>query len=246
MADEEKKNAKPEEQPEEQASEEAAEEPASEERPAEETPAEETPAEEPAAEASADEAPADEAPAEEAAAEEEAPSEDAPAEGGTNAPAEGGDAGDDDDGMNWKVRARLERSRESGEAGPERSPEQRAAERSERRAAAARGRSAYRKRSRERRKGSGEGTAPAEPDSVAPKIRQGTVVSNKADKTITVRIDIVRRHPAYEKIVRRSSKLHAHDERNEASEGDVVRLVETRPLSRTKRWRLDEILERAK
>ncbi len=74
----------------------------------------------------------------------------------------------------------------------------------------------------------------------------GTVVSDKADKTITVRVDSARRHRRYEKIVRRSSTLHAHDERNEAHEGDRVRIVESRPLSRTKRWRLVEVLERAK
>jgi small subunit ribosomal protein S17 len=148
--------------------------------------------------------------------------------------------------MDWKARARLGRSRESGEAGPQRSPEERAAERSERRAAAAKRRRAYRPRSRVRRKGSGEGTPAADRDSVAAKTRQGTVVSNKADKTITVRIDKVARHPAYEKIVHRSSRLHAHDEANEANEGDVVRLIETRPMSKTKRWRLAEILERAK
>jgi small subunit ribosomal protein S17 len=61
-----------------------------------------------------------------------------------------------------------------------------------------------------------------------------------------VRIDSARRHPSYEKIVRRSNTLRAHDERNEANEGDLVRVVETRPLSRSKRWRLTEILERAK
>ena len=76
--------------------------------------------------------------------------------------------------------------------------------------------------------------------------RQGVVVSDARDKTITVRIDVARPHPVYGKTVRRSSKLHAHDERNEARVGDVVRLVECRPLSRQKRWRLVEILERAK
>jgi small subunit ribosomal protein S17 len=79
-----------------------------------------------------------------------------------------------------------------------------------------------------------------------PKVRQGYVVSDKADKTITVRIDVSRRHQRYEKIVRSTSTLHAHDERNEAHEGDLVRIVETRPLSRTKRWRLTEVLERAR
>ncbi len=76
--------------------------------------------------------------------------------------------------------------------------------------------------------------------------RQGLVVSDKGDKTIVVRIDVTRRHPVYKKILRESSKLHAHDERNEAHTGDTVRVLETRPLSRTKRWRLDEILERAR
>ncbi|MDP2712749.1 MAG: 30S ribosomal protein S17 [Solirubrobacteraceae bacterium] len=77
-------------------------------------------------------------------------------------------------------------------------------------------------------------------------MRTGTVVSAKPDKTITVRIDLARRHRRYEKIVRSSSKLHVHDETNDANEGDVVRVVESRPLSRTKRWKLVEVLERAK
>ena len=66
------------------------------------------------------------------------------------------------------------------------------------------------------------------------------MVSDKADKTITVRIDLARQHRTYGKIVRTSSTLHAHDERNEANAGDTVRVVESRPLSRTKRWRLVE------
>jgi small subunit ribosomal protein S17 len=76
--------------------------------------------------------------------------------------------------------------------------------------------------------------------------RQGTVVSSAMDKTIVVRVDVVKAHPRYKKVVRRSVKFHAHDERNEASVGDVVRIVETRPLSATKRWRLTEIVEAAK
>jgi small subunit ribosomal protein S17 len=72
------------------------------------------------------------------------------------------------------------------------------------------------------------------------------VVSDKADKTIKVRIDVVHQHRMYKKIVRASSTLHAHDENNEAHVGDTVRVVESRPLSRTKRWRLTEILERAR
>ncbi|HEX5309715.1 MAG TPA: 30S ribosomal protein S17 [Solirubrobacteraceae bacterium] len=80
----------------------------------------------------------------------------------------------------------------------------------------------------------------------SPKIRQGIVVSDKADKTITVRIDVARRHRRYEKIVRSSSTLHAHDEENDAHEGDVVRVIESRPLSRSKRWKLVDVLERAR
>jgi small subunit ribosomal protein S17 len=66
------------------------------------------------------------------------------------------------------------------------------------------------------------------------------------DKTIVVRVDTVKAHPRYKKIIRRSTKLHAHDEENRANVGDVVRLVETRPLSKTKRWRLAEVVEEAK
>jgi small subunit ribosomal protein S17 len=91
-----------------------------------------------------------------------------------------------------------------------------------------------------------EGTPRSEHGPGTPKVRQGIVVSDKADKTITVRIDTARRHRRYQKIVRSSSTLHAHDERNEANAGDTVRVVESRPLSRTKRWRLVEVLERAK
>lgn len=80
----------------------------------------------------------------------------------------------------------------------------------------------------------------------APKERQGVVVSSKADKTITVRIDVARQHRRYEKIVRSSTTLHAHDEANDAHEGDVVRVIESRPLSRTKRWRLVDVVERAR
>ncbi|MCL2768948.1 MAG: 30S ribosomal protein S17 [Solirubrobacterales bacterium] len=78
------------------------------------------------------------------------------------------------------------------------------------------------------------------------RVRQGVVVSSRADKTITVRIDVARQHRRYGKIVRSSSTLHAHDEANEAHEGDMVRVLESRPLSRTKRWRLLDVLERAR
>jgi small subunit ribosomal protein S17 len=105
-----------------------------------------------------------------------------------------------------------------------------------------------RRREQERAKKTttGEGTPPAEHGPGSPQVRLGTVVSDKADKTITVRIDIAKRHRRYRKIVRSSSTLHAHDERNDANAGDLVRVVECRPMSRTKRWRLVEILERAK
>ena len=76
--------------------------------------------------------------------------------------------------------------------------------------------------------------------------RQGKVVSASADKTIVVRVDVVKLHPRYKKVVKRSTRLHAHDEENRAKLGDVVRIVETRPLSRMKRWRLQEIVEAAK
>ena len=76
--------------------------------------------------------------------------------------------------------------------------------------------------------------------------RQGMVVSAAADKTIVVRVDVVKLHPTYKKVIRRSTKLHAHDEQNQAKVGDVVRIIETRPLSRLKRWRLREIVEEAK
>jgi small subunit ribosomal protein S17 len=78
------------------------------------------------------------------------------------------------------------------------------------------------------------------------KVRVGVVTSDARDKTITVRVDSARPHPVYGKTVRRSAKLHAHDERNEANVGDRVRVMETRPLSAQKRWRLIEILERAR
>ena len=75
--------------------------------------------------------------------------------------------------------------------------------------------------------------------------RRGVVVSDKADKTIVVKVDVIRSHPRYKKVVRRSVKFHAHDEQNAAGVGDTVRIVETRPLSKQKRWRLAEIVEKA-
>jgi len=77
------------------------------------------------------------------------------------------------------------------------------------------------------------------------KERRGVVVSDAMDKTIVVRIDVTRKHQVYGKVVRHSTKLHAHDEQNAAGKGDLVRVAETRPLSATKRWRLLEFLEKA-
>ncbi len=76
--------------------------------------------------------------------------------------------------------------------------------------------------------------------------RRGVVVSDKGDKSIVVKVEMIRAHPKYKKVVRKSNKLHAHDEQNTAGIGDIVRIVETRPLSKTKRWRLAEIVEKAK
>lgn len=78
------------------------------------------------------------------------------------------------------------------------------------------------------------------------KERTGVVVSDRMEKTVVVQVDGQRRHPMYGKTVRWTSKLKAHDEGNEAKVGDRVRVAETRPLSRTKRWRLVEIVERAR
>jgi small subunit ribosomal protein S17 len=223
-----------------QAEEAGAEETQAEEAPAEETAAEEAPAEE---EPAVEEAPAEEPAAEEAPAEEPA-SEEAPEAEGDDAPADAGGAGDDPD-MPWKTRRRLEKSRRSREASPQLSPEERAAKRLADRKAAAAERRKTRAAAKSKHE-AGTGTQRAERDANAAKVRQGIVVSDKGEKSITVRIDIVRRHPTYEKVVRRSRTLHAHDESNQAGEGDVVRIVETRPLSKTKRWRLVDVVEKAR
>ena len=78
------------------------------------------------------------------------------------------------------------------------------------------------------------------------KLRTGVVVSDGMDKTVVVEVQRSKAHPLYGKQMRRGSKLHAHDEANEAKVGDTVRLMETRPLSKTKRWRVVEVLERAR
>jgi small subunit ribosomal protein S17 len=132
-----------------------------------------------------------------------------------------------------------------------RTPEERHAERVTERRRKAAARRVERTRSREKARASraagaeAQTTPPREHGPGRQKTRQGVVVSDKADKTITVRIDVTRRHRRYEKIVRTSSTLHAHDEANDAHVGDTVIVRESRPLSRLKRWRLVEVVERA-
>jgi small subunit ribosomal protein S17 len=131
-------------------------------------------------------------------------------------------------------------------------PEQRDEERQARRAATAKQRRAYRAKLKERRAAQQKDKPVAEPQHAQehgpgrPRVRQGVVTSAKGDKTITVKIDVVGRHRRYHKILRSTLKLYAHDETNNANEGDTVRVVECRPMSRSKRWRLTEVLERAK
>jgi small subunit ribosomal protein S17 len=205
-----------------------------------------------------------------AAAEVAEQAETATGAGDAEAAPEGGDepeavvpaaAGEPAEKLSPKERRRRERSRHSGEARPQRSAEERHAERLATRRVKADRRRARRiqeraKRAARTREAAGGERAPggAEAAALAPvhaetegkrKVRQGVVISNRAEKTIVVRIDIARRHRRYEKIVRSSNTLHAHDENNDAREGDVVRVIESRPLSRTKRWRLVEVLERA-
>jgi small subunit ribosomal protein S17 len=228
----------------------------------EETPTEEpTPAAEetaPAEEASAEvaeEAPAEEAApaAEEAPAEEEAaPAEEAPAEeaapAAKAAPAEPAEPADTLSSKEARKRSRSVHVEER----PARDADQRRSDRQAARAKTAATRRAYRVKSREKARArraeqpAAETPPPVERPHGRAKVRQGIVVSDRADKTITVRVDSAKRHRRYDKVIRSSSTLHAHDERNDAGIGDTVRVIESRPLSRTKRWRLVEILERAK
>jgi small subunit ribosomal protein S17 len=151
-------------------------------------------------------------------------------------------------------RERLDARREARRAGARGplTPEQRDAERRARRAETAKQRRAYRAKLKQRRAAGRTERPPAEPDHARehgpgrPRVRQGVVTSAKGDKTITVKIDVTRRHRRYHKILRSTLKLYAHDEGNAANEGDTVRVVECRPMSRSKRWRLTEVLERAK
>ena len=152
-----------------------------------------------------------------------------------------------------KEARRRKRSGKRAETRPSRTPEERHADRvAERRDKAVRRRT---RRLSERAKAAERRASAPAAEPLAPvhaavegtrRVRQGIVVSDKAQKTITVRIDVARRHRRYEKIVRSSSTVHAHDENNDAHEGDIVRVIESRPLSRTKRWALVDVVERAR
>jgi small subunit ribosomal protein S17 len=143
-------------------------------------------------------------------------------------------------------RARAAKAARQPARGP-RTPEERLQEREEERRRKAAQRRTSRSRARAKADHSGSAiTPPRERVPGVQKVRQGVVVSDKADKTIIVRIDVARRHRRYQKIVRTSNTLHAHDERNDANVGDTVIVREARPLSRTKRWRLIEVVERAR
>src|SRR3954453_3076878 len=148
-------------------------------------------------------------------------------------------------------RARKRAAKAPAASGPK-TPEERNAERLAARAHKAKLRRNYRQRAKTKAAAARKDQPAAEPD-VAPehgpgraKVRQGVVVSDKADKTIIVRVDVTRRHRRYGKILRTSTKLHPHAARNDAGAGDPVRVVECRPMSRTKRWRLTDVLEKAK
>jgi small subunit ribosomal protein S17 len=147
--------------------------------------------------------------------------------------------------------ARAEKVAKEAGSRPTRTPEERQAERDAARKVRAGARRTARAKSREkaaaaRAAAPAEATPPREHGEGRQKERQGVVVSDKADKTITVRIDTARQHRRYHKIVRSSTTLHAHDESNDAHTGDTVIVRESRPLSRLKRWRLVEVVERAR
>jgi small subunit ribosomal protein S17 len=199
-----------------------------------------------------------EAPQADAAADVEAPEaqapEEEPVEAAAPAPAAiAQEPAEPVEQLHPKERRRRGRSKHAGEARPNRTPEERHADRvAERKTKALRRRA---RRLQERAKAAERRASAPAAEPLAPvhapvegtrRVRQGIVVSNKAAKTITVRIDIARRHRRYEKIVRSSSTVHAHDENNDAHEGDVVRVIESRPLSRTKRWALVDVVERAR
>ncbi len=187
----------------------------------------------------ADEETNEETTEETAAAEAVESSEDAPT-------AEAAEPAEPEEKLHPKEARKRARSRATGPAKSERSNEDRHAERVALRKQKAVARKRRRDQEKAKKTEKGAATPPAEKVAGNPQVRRGTVVSAKPDKTITVRIDTARRHRRYEKIVRSSTTLHAHDETNDANEGDVVTIVECRPLSRLKRWKLVEVVERAK
>lgn len=189
------------------------------------------------------------APVEAEAVEAEAPEADAPAEKPPAAPEPTPAAAataEPEEVLHPKERRRRHRSTHRGEVRPERSNTERSAERDAERKRKAAARTRSRKAQRAKRGAPKQGTPPAERRPGQQRLMQGTVVSSKVNKSITVKVESARRHPSYEKIIRRSRTLQAHDETNDAGEGDVVRVIETRPISKTKRWRLVEILERSR
>ena len=238
MADEEQNNQTENEQSEETAEETVSapegpvapaaetEEPAAEEPAAEEPAAEEPAAEEPAAEEPAAEEPAAEEPAAEEPAAEEAPVADAEPAADVEAEA-----------------AAAQAPAEDGEAEAPAEAPQEVRRKKKRLPRSLRHRHSKPKRERPaERKTIARVPKPEHPRGRRQE-RRGVVVSSGMDKTIVVRVDAVKAHRKYQKVVRRSTKFHAHDEQNQAKVGDVVRIVETRPLSKTKNWRLAEIVE---
>ncbi len=204
--------------------------------------------------AAQDEAPEAQAPAaDEPAADEPAADEPAAEEPAAEEPVAEAPASEPEVQLPPKERRRQARSKHDGQARPARSAEERHADRQAKRKDKAVRRRA--RRLQERAKAAERRASAPAPEPLAPvhapvegrrRMRQGIVISDKAAKTITVRIDVARRHRRYEKIVRSSSTLHAHDENNDAREGDTVRVIESRPLSRSKRWALVDVLERAR
>jgi len=179
---------------------------------------------------------------------EETPAEEAPAPA-AEAPAP---AAEPQEVLAPKERRARKRAAKAPAASGPKTPEERNAERLAARAHKAKLRRNYRERAKTKQAEARRSQATPEPDAAPEhgpgraKVRQGIVISDKADKTIVVRVDVTRRHRRYGKIMRTSSKLHAHDERNDAGTGDTVRVIECRPMSRTKRWRLTDVLEKAK
>jgi len=197
-------------------------------------------------ESAAEEAPAEEAPAEEPAAEAEKPPAEEPAAEAEEPPAE-------------EPEAPVEEPPAAGEPPAEEAAPAAAAPAAEAPAAPAapttKPRRKPRHERRQRSKPKREQVEGRKPITRAPKPehdrgrrqeRRGVVVSSAMDKTIVVRVDTVKAHPRYKKVVRRSNKFHVHDAENAAKVGDVVLIIETRPLSKTKNWRLAQVLEVAK